>query len=563
MIGRGGKNTGNLPVPVNGASQPVHVEQLDSDFDNPFDSEPSHASHWLLTTCIAGVAGTLVVGAAFLGFVGSNGYSNDALASISSHDTTATVHSNTASGGFLESVSLKPFGEADSIDKDTPEVSGEFVIPQRGLPGEANYPGINAGDLPYGDGRTVVLDAELAVASVNAENITTISKTPPPEPVDETIRLAKGKTLVDEIVSRGVAREAAQALVASIEPIFPTVQFKDGSEFELTLEQQQDFYGRYVIFPVRLAFKPGPTENILVEADEDGHFIARIDGEKEGTASRYANYDHFRTKARVGSSLYATAKDYKVPDYITAELTRVFSYDVDFQRQVKASDTFEVFYGNPLTGSSTKRKVLHYAQLTLDGKTKTYYRFTTADGSTDYFDENGRSATKSLLKTPVSGFKLTSGYGMRRHPLLGYNKMHTGVDFGAPSGTPIRAAGNAKVEIAGRLGSYGIAVKLQHSGKYETLYAHMSRLADGIHVGGTVRQGQVIGYVGTTGRSTGPHLHYEVRINDQPVNPMRVKASGGRQLAGKDLKTFENLKTRIIAMMKVAPSGTRVAQAAQ
>jgi murein DD-endopeptidase MepM/ murein hydrolase activator NlpD len=556
LIARGGKSTGNLPVIANGARQPVHVEQFDTDFDNPFDSEPSRGSHWLLTTCIAGVAGTLVVGAALLGFIGSNGHSNDAYASINSHET---LRSSTGSGGLLESVALKPFGEA-SYDA-TPEVSGEFVIPERGLEGETNYPGINAGDLPYGGGRTVVLDAELAVASVNAENITTITKTPPPEPVDETIRLAKGRTLVDEIVSRGVAREAAQALVSSIDPVFPTRQFKEGAEFEITLEQQQDFYGRYVIFPVRLAFKPGPTENILVEPDEDGHFTARIDGEKQGTASRYANHDHLRTKARVGSSLYATAKDYKVPDYITAELTRVFAYDVDFQRQVQASDSFEVFYGNPLTGSSKKRKVLHYAQLTLGGKTKTYYRFTTADGSTDYYDENGRSATKSLLKTPVSGFKLTSGYGMRRHPLLGYNKMHAGIDFGAPYGTPIRAAGNAKVEVAGRFGAYGIAVKLKHTGKYQTLYGHMSRIADGIRRGASVRQGQVIGYVGSTGRSTGPHLHYEVRVNNRPVNPTRVKASGARELAGKDLKAFKNLKTRIIAMMKVAPSGTRVAQA--
>lgn len=560
MIARGNKHTGNLPVAVNGASQPVHVEQFDADFDDPFAAEPTRPSHWLLTTCIAGIAGTLVIGAAILGFVGSSGYSNDAMASISTRDT---VRSNTASGGFLESVALKPFGESSFEDEETPEVSGEFVIPQRGVTGEAMYPGINAGDLPYGGGRTVVLDAELAVASVNAENITTISKTPPPEPTDETITLAAGSTLIDEIVSRGVTREAAQALVASIEPVFPTKQFKDGTEFELTLEQQQDFYGRYVIFPVRLAFRPGPTENILVEADEDGHFVARIDGEKEGTASRYANYDHFRTKARVGSSLYATAKDYKVPDYITAELTRVFAYDVDFQRQVKASDSFEVFYGNPLTGSSKKRKVLHYAQLTLGGKTKTYYRFTDADGQTDYYDEQGRSATKSLLKTPVSGFKLTSGFGMRRHPLLGYNKMHTGIDFGAPYGTPIRAAGTGKIEVAGRFGSYGIAVKLQHSGKYETLYAHMSRLADGIRPGGSVRQGQVIGYVGSTGRSTGPHLHYEVRMKDRPVNPTRIKASGGRQLAGKDMKSFQSLKTRIIAMMKVAPTGTRVAQVQQ
>lgn len=544
---------------MNGASQPVHVEQFDADFDDPFAAEPTRPSHWLLTTCIAGIAGTLIVGAALLGFVGSTGYSNDALASISARET---MRGNTASGGFLESVTLRPFGESffDDDDDGAPEVSGEFVVPQRGVTGEMMYPGISAGDLPYGGGRTVVLDAELAVASVSAENITTISKTPPPEPVDETIRLAAGRTLVDEIVSRGVAREAAQALVASIEPVFPIKQFQEGTEFELTLEQQQDFYGRYVIFPVRLAFKPGPTENILVEADEDGHFVARIDGEKEGTASRYANYDYFRTKARVGSSLYATAKDYKVPDYITAELTRVFAYDVDFQRQVKASDSFEVFYGNPLTGSSTKRKVLHYAQLTLAGKTKTLFRFTDADGQTDYYDENGQSATKSLLKTPVSGFKLTSGFGMRVHPLLGYNKMHTGVDFGAPYGTPIRAAGNGKLTVAGRFGAYGIAAKIQHSGKYETLYAHMSRLADGIRPGGTVRQGQVIGYVGATGRVTGPHLHYEVRMNDRPVNPSRVKGSGGRQLAGKDLKSFQALKSRVFAMMKVAPTGTSVAQ---
>lgn len=538
----------------------MHVEQFDADFDDPFAAEPTRPSHWLLTTCIAGIAGTLVVGAAILGFVGSTGYSNDAMASISARET---LRGNAASGGFLESVTLRPFGESSFDDDETPEVSGEFVVPQRGVTGEVVYPGISAGDLPYGDARTVVLDAELAVASVNAENITTISKTPPPEPVDETIRLAAGSTLVDEIVSRGVTREAAQALVASIEPVFPTKQFKDGAEFELTLEQQQDFYGRYVIFPVRLAFRPGPTENILVEADEDGHFVARIDGEKEGTASRYANYDQLRAKARVGSSLYATAKDNNVPDYITAELTRVFAYDVDFQRQVKASDTFEVFYGNPLTGSSTKRKVLHYAQLTLGGKTKTLYRFTDSEGQTDYYDEQGRSATKSLLKTPVSGFKLTSGFGMRRHPLLGYEKMHTGLDFGAPYGTPVRAAGSGKLEVAGRFGAYGIAVKIQHNGNYETLYAHMSRLAEGIRPGGNVRQGQVVGYVGATGRSTGPHLHYEVRMNDRPVNPTRIKGSGGRQLAGKDMKSFQAHKSRLVAMMKVAPTGTRVAEAQQ
>ena len=263
----------------------------------------------------------------------------------------------------------------------------------------------------------------------------------------------------------------------------------------------------------------------------------------------------------MGSSLYGTAKDNKVPDYIIAELTRIFAYDVDFQRQVKADDTFDVFYGNPLTGSSSKRKVLHFAQLTLDGKTKTYYRYTTKDGQTDYFDENGRSAQKALLKTPVSGARLTSGFGMRRHPLLGYSKMHAGVDFGVPQGTPIRAAGSGVVEIAGRHGAYGIAVEIDHDNRYETLYAHMSKLAAGIRRGAKVNQGQIIGYVGSTGRSTGPHLHYEVHVDGRPVNPTRIKAAGGKQLAGKELAKFKQLQSRVEAMMQQAPSPLQVAQA--
>jgi murein DD-endopeptidase MepM/ murein hydrolase activator NlpD len=265
----------------------------------------------------------------------------------------------------------------------------------------------------------------------------------------------------------------------------------------------------------------------------------------------------------VGSSLYGAAKDNKVPGYIIAEFTRVFAYDVDFQRQVKANDTFDLFYGNPLTGSSSKRKVLHYAQLTLDGKTRTYYRFTTADGQTDYFDEKGQSAQKSLLKTPVSGARLTSGFGMRRHPLLGYSKMHAGVDFGVPQGTPIRAAGSGVVQVAGRYGAYGIAVEIKHNNKYETLYGHMSKMAAGIRRGVKVNQGQIIGYVGSTGRSTGPHLHYEVHVNGRPVNPSRIKAAGGKQLAGKDLAKFKQHKARVLSMMQQAPSAQQVAQAQQ
>ena len=516
--------------------QVPQVEPYD-DLDSIFEVEDVH-HRWLLTTCVTGIAGSLVIGSAVLGIFGENAVPRDAYAAVHTASITGT----------------------DSFDGSKTLVSGQMVIPVRGLSGDNNYPEITAADLPYGDGKTVVLDAEIASAEQEAANITTISKTPPPEPVDETFKLAKGQTLIEALADRGVTKEAAQALVAALDPVFPTTMIQPGTKFEVTLDRQQDFYGRDATYPVELSFQPGPNETIKVQSNEDGQFAAVIDGADEGAKSQYAQFDHFHTKSKVGASLYSTAKDNKVPDYIVSELTRVFAYDVDFQRQVKAEDTFEVFYGNPLTGSSSKRKVMHYAQLTLGGKTKTYFRYTAADGQTDYYDERGQSATKSLLKTPVSGARMTSGFGMRRHPLLGYSKMHKGVDFGVPHGTPIRAAGAGVVELAGRHGAYGVTVEIQHTKQYETLYAHMSKLATGIRRGTRVNQGQIIGYVGSTGRSTGPHLHYELRVDKRAVNPTNVKVAGGKQLAGKEMLKFQQMKERVVAMMEKAPSATQVAQ---
>lgn len=531
--------------PVRVQREAISLDQLEAALDDPFADEPIH-HRWLLTTCIAGIIGTLVVGGAALGLFGENAAPGDAFASIENSSDTGTR----SSGSKLASL-------ASLSQQDTE------VIPERDLSGDNNYPEITADELPYGDGKTIVLDAEIQASETESSNITIITKTPPAEPIDESFRIASGRTLIDELTNRGVTKEAAQALSAAIEPVFPARMIKAGTEFELTLDRQQDFYGRDATFPVQLSFKPGPKETITVEADEDGRFIAKVDGRGDGAKSRYAQFVQFRTKAKVGSSLYAAAKDNQVPDYIIAELTRVFSYDVDFQRQVKPNDTFEVFYGNPFTGSSTKRKVLHYAQLTLDGVTKTYYRYVNADGQVDYLDENGKSASKALLKTPVAGSKLTSGFGMRKHPLLGYTKMHTGVDFGVPYGTPIRSAGAGVVEIAGRHGAYGVTVEIKHNNKFETLYAHMSKLADGIRTGKKVNQGQIIGYVGATGRATGPHLHYEVRVAGRPMNPLKVKATGGKQLAGKELQKYKLYKQRVLAMMQNAPSATQVAQAGQ
>lgn len=550
----------------------MHISELEADSNNPFATDEPGSKRWLLITCVTGLVGGIAIGTSLLGFPGAERGGDQAMASVNPADFwQRPVIKGNYSSEIAELVTLKPYSEMlvayrpDShspIDDPSTKV---VVIPARELTGSiaGQYPSVSSDVLPYGAGdKTMVLDQSVEIGSLDPTNITTIAKTPPPEPVDETIRLGRNELLADRLTALGVTVESARSLARAIEPVYPQQLLKAGQVFEVTLDKHQDFYGNDVIFPVRVAFSPGPSENIVVESDEDGRFSARVDGAREGARSRYAaESPQYRSKSRIGSSLYATAKDQGVPDYIINEMMRVYAFDVDFQRQVRTGDEFEVFYGNPITGSSTRRKVLLYASLEFSGGHKTYYRFTTPDdGHTDYYDEAGRSATKGLLRTPVSGARLTSGFGMRKHPLLGYSKMHAGVDFGVPHGTPIKAAGSGLVEAAGRGGAYGIMVKLQHDGGYRTLYAHMSRLAEGMRPGVKVKQGQIIGYVGSTGRSTGPHLHYEVRAKDRPVNPMKVRVAGGRQLEGTVLTTFQKHQNKIVAMMKEAPEATQIAE---
>ena len=519
----------DLLVPL---AHDIDAFDLDTDF---LEQETQH--RWLLTSCIAGLAGTLLVSGLALGLFGRN---------ASPLTASAAVHKS--GSGFAP----------------TDPAADKQVLAERDLNGGFAYPEITQSELPYSKENTKVLDAEIKSAADAGENITTITKTPPPEPVDETFTIAENSNLAAELANRGVPKTAAEALVASIEAIYPTKQIRAGSKIDVTFDRQIDFYGREVTFPVELSFDTGPKGMLTVDADEDGQFTASIDSAVGNGGSQVAQQPvstQFHSSSKVGASLYATAQDNKIPDYIISEFTHVFSYDVDFQRQVGPADQFEVFYGNPLSGSSSKRKVLHMARLTIDGATRTFYRFSTADGLTDYFDENGHSASRALLRTPVSGAHLTSSFGMRVHPLLGYSKMHEGVDFGASYGTPIHAAGDGEVDQAGRESGYGNAIEIAHSDHLATFYAHMSRFAAGIHEGSHVNQGQIIGYIGSTGRSTGPHLHFEVRVDDRPVNPMTVRATGGRQLAGRDLSSFRGQREKILAMMEKAPSAAEITQA--
>jgi len=246
-------------------------------------------------------------------------------------------------------------------------------------------------------------------------------------------------------------------------------------------------------------------------------------------------------RATVNASLFADLGKMGVPDGIIHRLIKAYSWSVDFQRDIWGGETVELFYETNETedGSYMRSGRLLYANLTMrSGKSMPIYLFEKEPGFETYFEPDGQSIRKALLKTPIDGARMSSGYGARKHPVLGYNKMHRGVDFAAPRGTPIYAAGDGIVVRANWFSSFGNYVKVRHGNGYETAYAHMNGFAKGIKSGTRVKQGQTIGYVGTTGRSTGPHLHYEIHVNGQAVNPNGVNLPIGEKLKGNDLKRF-------------------------
>jgi murein DD-endopeptidase MepM/ murein hydrolase activator NlpD len=269
------------------------------------------------------------------------------------------------------------------------------------------------------------------------------------------------------------------------------------------------------------------------------------------------------TGVRLYQSIYETALRNKVPSSVIDDMVRIYSYDVDFQRKVQPGDSFDVFFAGEDEGSTiTEKNEVLFASLTVAGETKKYYRFQTPDDSiVDYYDETGKSAKKFLVRKPVNNAIMRSGFGSRRHPILGYVKMHTGVDWATAYGTPIFASGNGVVEVAGVEGGYGKYVKLKHNNGYETAYGHMSAFAKGLEPGKRVRQGQVIGFVGSTGQSTGPHVHYEILVNGRFVDPMRIKLPRGRSLDGQLLAGFEKERDRLDAQMSNRTSA-RVSDAA-
>ncbi len=245
-------------------------------------------------------------------------------------------------------------------------------------------------------------------------------------------------------------------------------------------------------------------------------------------------------------SLFKSATDKRVPANTVIELARIYGFQIDFQRDIRKKDRFQIMYEIFVddNGKTIETGNILFANLILSGEDNSLYYFD-GEGSVGHYDKNGKSVKKALMKTPINGARLSSPFGMRKHPIDGFNKMHRGTDFAAPMGTPIMASGSGTIKKAGWCGGGGNCIVIKHNSTYETVYAHMSKFAKGIKRGIRVKQGQTIGYVGSTGKSTGPHLHYEVIVNGKKVNSQKLKLPSGKILKGKERVIFETKKIKL------------------
>ena len=360
--------------------------------------------------------------------------------------------------------------------------------------------------------------------------------------IEKVIEVRPGDTLYGVLVNAGVTENEAKDAVGALSDVFSPRALRAGQEITLSLSsaayEAPDNTGPQLI---SLAFEPDVVTGVTLKRDDSGDFIAAsVDKELVEANHRVAGV--------IDSSLFGAAQKAGLPMPVTADLIKIFSFDVDFQRDIQDGDAFEVFYERKETadGDFVKSGTILFAAMTLSGKTIPVYYFE-RDGDGEYFTPKGEAIRKSLLRTPVDGARITSGFGMRMHPVLGYSKMHKGLDFGAPTGTPIFAAGSGTVVEMGKKGAYGNYVRIRHNGQYQTAYAHMSKFAKGLRKGDKVKQGEVIGYVGATGRVTGPHLHYEIMVDGAQVNPAKIKMASGDKLTGKQLKAFQAQMAKIDA----------------
>jgi len=394
-----------------------------------------------------------------------------------------------------------------------------------------SIPDLTVVTTPLEESAQIVADSAPIQAAANVK----AAVGPGPENITRETELDDNQTFAALLVEAGVTEADAAAATTALGKVYDLQKLRTGQPVSLFFthkSQIETFTGA--------VFLPEATKQITVSRDAKGLFTADL---KLVPILR----QRLAAAGEIKSSLYEAGDAVGVPHAVMASLIRIYSHDVDFQRDIHPGDHFEILYDQPMTtqGKAVGEGSVIYAALNIGGKVRPVYRVTFTDNTVDYFDDNGHSTRRALLRTPVAAARITSGFGMRVHPLLGYSKMHKGVDFGAPTGAPIFAAGNGIVEDIGFKNGYGRFILVRHNSQISTAYAHMSRYAQNMYKGARVSQGQVIGYVGMSGRATGPHLHFEVRIGGKQVNPMSVNLPTGRILEGKLLTAFKQGQEKV------------------
>ncbi|MHA1549475.1 MAG: M23 family metallopeptidase [Alphaproteobacteria bacterium] len=399
------------------------------------------------------------------------------------------------------------------------------------------------------------LDSLTPGVSIIPENLSSITKSGAGSGLSETVVAARSRDdLLAVLAGKGTTEEEVSQMVAALSRLVDVDNLSASGRIRIGQAAAADDAAGPRTMRVSV-YRDGAHQATI--ARNDGGFFVRAD-EPSSLFNVFANAELEPEPQTSGGStiyqaVYEAALGQEIPGPLIDQLVRIFAFDVDFQARTSAGDSLDVFHSLPDKDdvSSGGPEIL-YAALTHDGVAKRFYRFRTPDdGVVDYYDQEGKSAKKFLLRKPVTEGRMRSRYGMRRHPVLGVRRLHAGVDYAAKRGTPILAAGNGVVKQARRSSGYGNFTVIRHTNGYETAYAHQNRFAKGMKKGARVRQGQVIGYVGSTGLSTGPHLHYEIRVNGKAVNPLRIRLPRGRVLQGELLTGFERERQRIDKLLGI------------
>ena len=347
-------------------------------------------------------------------------------------------------------------------------------------------------------------------------------------------KISSGETFDKILNNYSISNEEILEIKKNLNSDYNLNNLKTNLDIKFTIDQSNNKKITSFLFPVSRTEKIQLTRNLDTNIFEKKIIITNLNKKilfKEG---------------KITESLYKTAVDLNVQPNIIIEFARIYGFQVDFQRDIRKNDNFQIMYEvfQDDNGKAFETGNIIFADLKLSGTNNSLYYFD-KKGSEGHYDQNGKSVEKALMKTPINGARLSSAFGMRKHPIDGYNKMHRGTDFAAPMGTPIMASGSGVITRARWCGGGGNCVKIKHNSTYETIYAHMKNFARGIKEGSRVKQGQIIGYVGSTGNSTGPHLHYEVVVNGKKINSQKLKLPSGKTLKGKEREVFEVTRIKL------------------